>query len=161
MSLHETDSGTRVTLANLTNVTDPVVAPDPYLLVTEDLIERSEFAGGKDATTATADDQTSKAFLAGQVVRTSEIVAKLTAASVTSITPASGPVGGTTALTIKGKGLDGVTAVSIGGVAATSVVSVDPRTVTCVAPAHAAGAVNVVVTDDSGQVTVTNGYTYA
>lgn len=55
---------------------------------------------------------------------------------------------------------DGAT-VTIGGVAATSVVVVNQLTITCTTPAHAAGAVDVVVTNlDGGTATLTNGYTY-
>lgn len=55
---------------------------------------------------------------------------------------------------------DGAT-VTFGGSSAISVVVVDQYTITCVTPAHAAGAVNVVVTNaDGGTATLTNGFTY-
>ena len=79
---------------------------------------------------------------------------------VDNISPSSGVAAGGTAITITGEGLTGSTAVSFGGVAATSVVVVSDSSITCVTGAHAAGAVNVVVTNPRGNVTVTNGYTY-
>ena len=50
---------------------------------------------------------------------------------------------------------------SFGGTAATSVAVVNGTTITASTPAHAAGAVNVVVTNtDTKNGTLTNGYTY-
>ena len=60
-----------------------------------------------------------------------------------SITPSHGPTTGGTAITIRGLGLTGVTNVTLGGVAATSVVVVNDTTITAVTGAHAAGMVNV------------------
>jgi fructose/tagatose bisphosphate aldolase len=56
--------------------------------------------------------------------------------------------------------LTGATGVTFGGSAATSVNVVNSTTVTAVTPAHAAGAVDVVITTPSGSATDTNGYTY-
>lgn len=53
------------------------------------------------------------------------------------------------AITIKGTNLDGVTSVTFGGTAATSVVVVDTTTVTCVSPAKTAGAHALVIVDDA------------
>jgi len=83
------------------------------------------------------------------------------AATVTSVSPNSGVAAGGVKVTITGTNLEGVSGVTFGGTAATNVKSVNDTTVTCTTPAHATGAVNVVVTDDvSGNVTLTNGYTY-
>lgn len=161
MSLHQKDSGTRVTLAGIGTVTDDVADADPYLQVLEDLVERTEFSGGSDATAATGDDKVQLAFRAGQVVRTSEITDKLTAASVDALDPVTGAAAGGTAVEATGEGLDGVTGVTLGGTACTSVVVVDPRTVTFVTPAKTAGTYNVVFTDDSGTVTLTAAFTTA
>lgn len=75
------------------------------------------------------------------------------AATVTSITPNSGPVIGGTSVTIAGTGFGTagtplVTAVSFGGTAATAFAVVDNTTLTATAPAHTAGVFNVVVTTD-------------
>jgi hypothetical protein len=160
MSLHQRDSGIRVTAANLGDVTDPVVDTDPYLTVLEDLLVRTEFASGNDATAATGDDKVSKAFMAGQVVRTSQILAMFTQASITTVSPVSGPAVGGTAISIFGTGLDGVTGGTLGGTALTSVVVVNPRQVTAVAPAHAAGLVALVLTDDAGSAPLAGAFTY-
>jgi hypothetical protein len=57
-------------------------------------------------------------------------------------------------------GLDGVTAVQVGGTAGTAVTVVNPSTVTFVAPAKAAGTYTITATDDSGTVTETTAITY-
>jgi formylglycine-generating enzyme required for sulfatase activity len=80
--------------------------------------------------------------------------------SVTSITPASGPFSGGTPITITGQFLAGTTAVTIGGVPATSVVAVNSTTVTAVTPAGSVGAAAVVVIGAKGTITVPGGFTY-
>lgn len=97
---------------------------------------------------------------ANQIVTQSEIDALYSAASVSTVSPATGLAAGNTQVTITGTNLSGVEGVTFGGTAATNVKVVNDNTVTCKTPAHAAGAVNVVVADDSGNVTKTNGYTY-
>lgn len=79
---------------------------------------------------------------------------------VDSVTPDDGDDGGATAVTISGVGFTGATSVAFGGVAATSVVVVNDTTITCVTPAHAAGAVAVVVTTPEGVGTLAAGFTY-
>src|SRR5688572_11491107 len=80
---------------------------------------------------------------------------------VNSIAPNSGPTTGGTSITISGAGfLPGAT-VSIGGTAAANVVVVNSSSITAHTPSHAAGTVNVVVTNsDSQSGTLTNGYTF-
>jgi hypothetical protein len=80
-----------------------------------------------------------------------------------SIVPNEGPTAGNQAVTITGTNFvdGGSFGVTIGGVAATSVVRVNAGEITAVTPAHAAGSVDVVVTNNNGQfVTGTNAYTY-
>lgn len=81
--------------------------------------------------------------------------------TLSSVSPATGPVGGGTAITIAGSGfLNGVT-VTIGGTAAGSVVRVNPNTITGVTPAGGAGAANVTVTNpDLKTATLPGGFTY-
>ncbi len=83
------------------------------------------------------------------------------APTVSTIAPTSGTTAGGTAVTITGTGfLTGAT-VSFGGTAATGVTVVNSTSITATTPAHAAGAVNVVVTNSDTQTgTLTNGYTY-
>ena len=83
------------------------------------------------------------------------------APTVTSITPNSGSSAGGNSVTITGTGFTAGATVSLGGTAATGVSVVSGTSITATAPAHAAGAVNVVVTNsDTQSGTLTNGYTY-
>lgn len=66
------------------------------------------------------------------------------------VTAATGPAAGGTLVTLTGSWFAGATGVTFGGVAATSVVVVNRNKITCITPAHAAGAVSVVVTTPSG-----------
>jgi hypothetical protein len=80
---------------------------------------------------------------------------------VTAITPTGGPVTGGTTVTITGSGLTGATAVSFGGTSVVPVVTND-TTITAVAPAHAAGTVDVIDTTPLGVSanTTADNYTY-
>jgi hypothetical protein len=81
--------------------------------------------------------------------------------TVSEVTPNSGPTGGGTIVTISGSGFAAGAAVSFGGAAATSVNVAGSTSITAITPAHAAGAVNVVVTNPDNQSgTLTGGYTY-
>ena len=83
------------------------------------------------------------------------------APTIGSIAPALGPIAGGTSVTITGTGFRTGATVTIGGTAATSVNVVGDTQITAVAAAHAAGYVNVVVTNNDGQAaTLTNGYRY-
>jgi hypothetical protein len=81
------------------------------------------------------------------------------APALESITPDRGPVGGGTSVIIAGQGLSGTTAVTFGNTAAVFVVNDDSR-ITATAPAHAAGAVAVVVTNPDGSDTFVDGFSY-
>ncbi len=81
--------------------------------------------------------------------------------SVSGITPISGPTAGGTAVTINGSNFVSGATVTIGGTAATAVTVSNSTTITATTPAHAAGAVSVVVTNPDAQSgTLTNGFTY-
>ena len=82
------------------------------------------------------------------------------APTVTAISPNTGTTQGGTPVTITGTNFTGATAVTIGGTAATSFTVFNATTITASTPAHAAGAVNVVVTTPAGSGTGTNLYTY-
>lgn len=63
---------------------------------------------------------------------------------------------------ITGTGFVSGLTVTFGGVSATSIVVVSQFKITCLTPAHAVGAVNVVVTNPDGQAaTLTNGFSYS
>jgi hypothetical protein len=81
---------------------------------------------------------------------------------VTGVSPASGSSAGGTFVTISGTNFatSGTTVVKFGGVAATGVTVPDARTITCTAPASAAGIVNVMVANpDSQSFTLAPGFT--
>lgn len=81
--------------------------------------------------------------------------------TITGISPASGYPNGGEAVSITGTEFASGAAVTFDGDAATDIVVVSDTEITCVAPAHALGAVDVVVTNtDTGTVTETDGYTY-
>ncbi|MCX6856166.1 MAG: choice-of-anchor D domain-containing protein [Verrucomicrobia bacterium] len=82
------------------------------------------------------------------------------AVSLTHLTPARGSTGGITSVTLTGTGFTGATAVTFGGASATSVVVVNDTSITATTPAHAAGAVSVVVTTPSGSNAAYVPYTY-
>jgi hypothetical protein len=83
------------------------------------------------------------------------------APTVSSITPASGPLAGGTAVTITGTGFLAGATVTLGGNSATGVNVASGTSITATTPAHGTGAVNVTVTNpDSQSNTLTNGYTY-
>ena len=83
------------------------------------------------------------------------------APTVSSITPNTGTANGGTGVTIAGSGFLVGATVAIGGTAATNAVVVSSTSITATTPAHAAGAVSVVVTNTDAQTgTLTNGYTF-
>lgn len=83
------------------------------------------------------------------------------APTVTAISPTSGSTSGGTSVTITGTGFSSGATVSLGGTAATNVTVVSSTSITATTPAHAAGTVNVVVTNtDSQNGTLSSGYTY-
>ncbi|MGV3624442.1 MAG: IPT/TIG domain-containing protein, partial [Archangium sp.] len=83
------------------------------------------------------------------------------APSVAAAAPATGPIEGGTLVTITGSGFaDGAT-VTFGGTPATGVVVASADLLRAVAPAHAAGAVDIVVTNDDSQAgTLSGGFRY-
>jgi hypothetical protein len=78
-----------------------------------------------------------------------------------SLTPNTGVVGGGTAVVISGDNFTGVTGVQFGGVAGTAFSVEDDNTIHVTTPAHAAGAVAVLLDKGSTDTTVPNGFTYA
>jgi hypothetical protein len=69
---------------------------------------------------------------------------------VTAVAPNSGPPSGGTAITIQGTGLVGATAVTFGSIAATGFMVNDDGSITAIAPAQAAGTVDITVTTPGG-----------
>lgn len=82
--------------------------------------------------------------------------------TVGSISPNSGSTSGGAAVTITGTNFAAGATVSFGGTAATGVTVSSGTSITATTPAHAAGAVTVMVTNSNGQSgSLVNGYTYA
>ncbi len=82
--------------------------------------------------------------------------------AVTSVSPTSGPPAGGTSVTINGAGFRGDSSVSFGGVNATSLSFLSSSQLQAVTPAHAAGAVDVTVTNPDGTSgSLVNGFTYS
>jgi hypothetical protein len=82
---------------------------------------------------------------------------------ITRLKPTSGPGAAGKRVKISGSGFSGATSVMFGSVTATSfTVNSKGTTITAIAPAHAAGTVNVVVNTPSGPTIVTSAdqYTY-
>jgi hypothetical protein len=79
---------------------------------------------------------------------------------VNAISPATGSTFGGTAVTILGGGFDSGVTVTIGGAAATNVAVGGTTSITATTPQHAAGAVDVVVTQNGGSTTLTGAFTY-
>jgi large repetitive protein len=83
------------------------------------------------------------------------------APTLTAIAPTSGTTAGGTAVTLTGTGFAAGASVSIGGAPASAVVVASATSITATTPAHAAGAVDVVVTNADGQsARLTGGFTY-
>ena len=81
--------------------------------------------------------------------------------TIATVTPAAGPAAGGTPVIIIGTNLASTTAVTFGGVNATSFTLVSDTEILAVSPAHAAGAVNVAVTNTGGTATDVDGFTYS
>ncbi len=90
-----------------------------------------------------------------------DAVAQVTGAVVIGdVRPDSAEVEGGTPVIIHGSNFTGATGVVIGGNAATSFIVRNDGEIHCTAPAHAAGAVDVVVDSPLGNVTLPASLTY-
>lgn len=88
-------------------------------------------------------------------------VATTSESALTQVSPASGSASGGTGVIVSGTGLTGVTSITFGGVAATSVNVVDDATVTAVTPGNTmVEPVDVTITTANGNVVLSKGYTY-
>jgi hypothetical protein len=84
-----------------------------------------------------------------------------TAPIVSGVSPSSGTTNGGTVVSIAGARFASGATVTMGGVAATNVIVNSDSSITAASPAHAAGAVSVVVTNLDGQSgTLPSGFTY-
>jgi hypothetical protein len=76
------------------------------------------------------------------------------------VTPATGAAAGGTAVVLRGEGFERATGVTFGGTAGVSFSVVDDTEIHVTTPAHAAGAVDVVILDPVSNTTKSNGFTY-
>ena len=83
------------------------------------------------------------------------------ASAITSVSPTSGPLTGSTTISIKGTGFTGASSVTVAGVAATNVVVVSSILITAVTPAGSVGSKDVSVTTVGGTSTKASAFTYA
>lgn len=75
--------------------------------------------------------------------------------------PDHGDIAGGAVVTLLGDNFTGVTGVTFGGVAGTAFSVVDDNEIRVTTPAHASGAVDVLLDKGSTDTTVTGGFTYA
>jgi hypothetical protein len=154
-------AGTRITKAAFP-ATD---APNPLKRLTADVYATKHYdQGTRPADTRDAVPEGSiKTLLyrAGTILRQSQIDALFPPATIASVSPATGPAAGGTVVTITGTNLDGVSEVKFGSTAGTALKVLSAGRIQVTTPAGSAGAVNVVVNDEAGTVTKSNGYTYS
>ena len=102
----------------------------------------------------------------GSVTGTGAFTYTAGAPTALSVSPPTGTTGGGSSASISGSGFASggspANSVTFGGVAATSVVVISDSLITCLTPAHAAGAVDVIVVNpnSAGSSTIVAGYTY-
>jgi len=84
----------------------------------------------------------------------------ITPPNITSISQLTGSTAGGTSATITGTNFTGATSVTFDGLAATTINVVDNTTITCITPAHIAGAVGIIVTTDGGPSGEFSSFTY-
>jgi hypothetical protein len=84
-----------------------------------------------------------------------------TTPSISSISPAAGPIAGGTSVTINGSNFESGATVSFGSAQATSVQFVNSTQLQAVTPAGAVGSANIVVTNpNAGSASLANAFTY-
>lgn len=120
-----------------------------------DLLALSPAGTGTVDVTVTTDGGTSAAS-------TADLFTFVPAPTVSGVTPSTGPIAGGTPVTISGTGLSGASEVDFGGIPAAFTANPD-GSLTAVAPAGAAGTVDVTVTTDGGtsDLSLADQYTYA
>ncbi|MFE2181350.1 IPT/TIG domain-containing protein [Streptomyces sp. NPDC059455] len=154
MGLYKED-GTRIKKSTFPST----AVTDTPMRVTEDVYETVAYGPGDGRPEGSRHHLL---YQAGTIVPQSEIDRLFApAATVTTVTPSTGPAAGGTTVTIKGTRLDGVSAVSFGATGGTELKVISATELRVKAPAGAAGAVNVVVAADSGNVAKTGGFTYS
>jgi hypothetical protein len=136
---------------------DQNVSPHDVCIGDEDLATMRSVA--QNRTTLGTDDQDAIRWIYGD--GQNHCTSSSPAPTVSAVTPSFGQTTGGAAATIVGTNFQSGATVSFGGAAATGVAFVDANALTATTPAHAAGAVSVVVTNpDTQNGTLANGFTY-
>lgn len=148
-------AGARITKAGFPATTD---TSDPVMVVTAKVYSTRRYSTGDKKPEGSI---RGIAFNVGDKVKQSEINKLFPNPTIDTVVPATGGVAGGTVVTIKGTFLDGATAVTFGGTAGTALTLVSDTEMRITTPAKAAGAYDIVITDDAGTVTKTAGFTYA
>ncbi|MGY4934917.1 IPT/TIG domain-containing protein [Streptomyces sp. 900116325] len=154
MGLYKAD-GSRITKAAFPTTS----VADPEKVITQDIYSTRPYT--TDGDQQPEGSIKTVAFKAGAVVRQSDIDKLFPAATIATVSPATGGVAGGTVVTITGTNLDGVSAVNFGATPGTALTIQSAKKLTVTAPANSAGAKDVVLVDDAGNVTKTGGFTYA
>lgn len=155
MGIYKAD-GSRVTKSGFPTTAIPAL--DLPKVVSEDLFDTRAYGLGDERPEGSIKRLLVKA---GAVLTQRQINNLFPLATIADVSPANGAAAGGDVVTITGTDLDGATSVTFGGVAGTAFEVVSAEEITVTTPAHAAGAVDVVVVDDAGSVTETGGFTYA
>jgi hypothetical protein len=148
-------NGSRLAKAGVTTT----AVSDPELTITQDLYVTRQYDPLADPKPAGSIYEL--LCRAGTVMRQSALNKLFPAATVAALTPVGGTTAGGTVVSLTGTNLDGATAVTVGGTAATALGVDSTGKIHFTTPAGAAGAKDVVVTTDAGTVTATAAYTYS
>ncbi|WP_371605087.1 IPT/TIG domain-containing protein (plasmid) [Streptomyces sp. NBC_01220] len=148
----------RATGQRITKAAFPAVAvTDPPKRITENVYLTEPYGRGDGRPEGS---RRHLLYEAGDIVPQSVIDRLFTTATIATISPATGAAAGGATVTITGTGFDGASAVNFGATAGTELKVISATELRVKTPAGTAGAVNVVVVDDAGNVTKTNGFTY-
>ncbi len=107
--------------------------------------------------------QSAAGIFSAHSVEVATLASTIVGPTVSAVTPNTGSGVGNPLVTITGSNFDVAGAsVTFDGLPATNISVLSPLTITCNIPAHAAGAVNVAVTNTASGMasTLTNGFTY-
>jgi hypothetical protein len=146
-------AGDEVTATELTAMLTEVTQPSKWT-IDQDVFEDKNLPGSAKHTRVLK-------FTEGSTITQAQVDNAFVEGTIDTIAPATGGTTGGTVITITGTGLSEATGVTVGGAAATAFSVLSDTQIRCTTPAGTAGAKNVVVLLDAGNVTETNGFTYA
>jgi chitodextrinase len=159
-TLGTTDGGTAVTVNGYNFIVGAQVSFDGMLATNATVVDNTRMtantpphAAGTVSVVVTNDDG-----LIGTLPNGFTFTAPPT---VTGVSPNVGPISGGTPITITGTNFQSGATVKLGGTPATNVAFVNSTSLTATTPAHAAGLVDVLVTNPNGvSKALTGGYSY-